>query len=66
MATQYETQITFRVYEIVRTGSVGAFETAYGLVYVQSFDNRDEAAQWIKEDGKRNVDYTIIEVFRKK
>ena len=66
MANEHGYERTYKVYRIVRVAKVEDFKEAYGLVYVRSCENEDDAEQWIIQEGERNTDYTYIEVFRNK
>lgn len=66
MANENGQEINFRVYQIVRNGQVADFKAFYGLVQIQTFDTREEAEDWISNDGSRQTDYTILEVMRNK
>lgn len=66
MANEYGTDEEFRVYKIVGNGNLGAFDYSYALVFERAFENYNNAETWIKDEGDRQVDYTIVHTFRNK
>ena len=56
----------FIVYRVRMLWSQVAFMNTNGFAFIESFPDRESAEKWIVEKGKRNVNYTVLEVFRKK
>lgn len=63
---------TFRVYSIRSKGDIdvptqGGLDrkSFYGLIHEREFDSEQDAKDWIDEDGRNGVDYTILTVIRK-
>lgn len=66
MAENQSYDLGYIVYEIVKTGAVRAFENAYSLIHVKSFQDEADAQNWIIDEGERQVNYTVLPVYRKK
>ena len=65
MTNGYKAEKSYCIYTIVET-HVAHFEKIYGLADTnRKFQKYDEAEKWIQEEGKRQINYTIIEIFRK-
>jgi hypothetical protein len=66
MANEYIAEKTYQVYIIVDSQN-SSFSKTYALEDThKSFPTYDEAEQWIQEEGDRQVNYTIINVIRKR
>jgi hypothetical protein len=64
--TNEEYEITYKVYKIVKVGEVGEFETAFGLVYIKSFQEEAEAEQFVMYENDNPRDHTILKVIKRK
>jgi hypothetical protein len=57
---------SFKVFE-VKQMHLGMGETVYTLKSIhREFDEPVDAVEWVQLEGHEEVDYTILEVFRKK
>lgn len=56
----------FKVYQIAHIGGGNEEPERYGLEFVMAFGTFIQAINWINNEGHRNRDYTIIEIYRKK
>jgi hypothetical protein len=64
MANKHGYDLGYVVYKIVGSNQGPSFEMTNTLVQIKSFDEEDGAHQWIIEEGERQVDYTIVKVYR--
>jgi hypothetical protein len=65
MANENGTEHSYKVYKMVKSGySIFFGSSFYAPLFVISFKDKNEAVKWIIENGKRKIDYTIVEVFR--
>ena len=69
METNYITKKSFQVLLLAHTHSSPvspSYELAEPSPSLPLFNNYEEAETWIQEKGVRQVNYVIIEVFRKR
>lgn len=66
MDRDYKAIKKFHVYSI-QDCHASSFDKIFGLRMENPNPNRtyDEAVEWVQENGDRQVDYMIIEVYRK-
>ena len=63
---EQKTYHAFIVYRVRMILTQVSFMNTNGFTFIESFPDRESAEKWIVEKGKRNVNYTVLEVFRKK
>ena len=57
------TNYAFIVYKI--KGNLPLWTATFGFSFAASLPDRESAEQWIVNEGKKGVNYTILQVFRK-
>ena len=65
-SNQYPAESRFKVYIVLGSNSMGKYTYSLASATAEEFPSRDEAYRWIEEEGARQTDYLIIELFRKK
>jgi hypothetical protein len=58
------TNHAFIVYKIRWIWPQSLVGASWGLSFAASLPDRKAAEEWIMQDGKKKVNYTILEVFR--
>ncbi len=60
------TNHAFLVYKVKGIWPQSIFGATFGLTFAASLPDRKAAEDWIIHDGKKKINYTVLEVFRNK
>ncbi|MDF2189291.1 hypothetical protein [Paraflavitalea sp. CAU 1676] len=65
--SEYKAESQYQVFQLTDSNLSSAGRRIYGLIDTHAkFDDFGDAEQWIQANGERQVDYTILEIYRKK
>jgi hypothetical protein len=63
----YEVKSSYQVFVLADTNAIALNGRVYGLNKATNndFASERDALEWIQNEGQRQLDYTVIEIYRK-